>query len=77
MPRRRISASGFGVVGSGGTYAFYGLGNSAVTGTKSALVPAENGTHRTLYCVESPDCWFEDFGRGTQRYGTRRRQSKR
>ena len=27
------------------------------------MVPAADGTgHLTLYCMESPECWFEDFG---------------
>ena len=27
------------------------------------MVPAEDGNgHLTLYCMESPECWFEDFG---------------
>jgi hypothetical protein len=27
------------------------------------VVPAEDGGgHLTLYCIESPECWFEDFG---------------
>ena len=27
------------------------------------MVPAEDGNgHLTLDCVESPECWFEDFG---------------
>lgn len=27
------------------------------------MVSAEDGNgHRTLYCMESPECWFEDFG---------------
>ena len=29
---------------------------------KSAAVPGTDGTHRLLYCVESPESWFEDFG---------------
>ena len=33
-----------------------------VGGTKSAAVPHEDGSHRLLYCVESPESWFEDFG---------------
>ena len=37
-------------------------GNLTVTGTKSAVVPFPDGSRRRLYCVESPDCWFEDFG---------------
>jgi hypothetical protein len=32
-------------------------------GSKSAAVPHPDGTHRALYCVESPESWFEDFGR--------------
>ena len=30
---------------------------------KSAVVRLRNGDHRALYCMESPECWFEDFGR--------------
>jgi hypothetical protein len=33
-------------------------------GPKGAVVPHPDGTHRLLYCMESPDCWFEDFGEG-------------
>jgi hypothetical protein len=33
-----------------------------VGGTKSAAVPHDDGAHRLLYCVESPESWFEDFG---------------
>jgi hypothetical protein len=31
-------------------------------GTKSVAVPFTDGSHRRLYCMESPECWFEDFG---------------
>jgi hypothetical protein len=31
-------------------------------GTKSIAVPFSDGSHRRLYCMESPECWFEDFG---------------
>ena len=56
-----------GVVGrqedSSGNWAVYGFGNIGATGTKSAVVPAQDGNgHLTLYCMESPECWFEDFG---------------
>jgi hypothetical protein len=39
-------------------------GNLTVTGSvpKSCAVPFPDGTHRTLYCMESPEVWFEDFG---------------
>jgi hypothetical protein len=46
-------------------------GNLAVSGglivsglPKSAAVPFPDGSHRLLYCLESPDSWFEDFGFG-------------
>jgi hypothetical protein len=60
------SSSGTGVYGETGAssdYAIYGNGNFAVSGTKSAVVPAQDGRgHLTLYCMESQECWFEDFG---------------
>jgi hypothetical protein len=61
------SSTGTGVSGStgasSGNWAIYGNGNLGVSGTKSAVVPAQDGKgHLTLYCLESPDCWFEDFG---------------
>ncbi len=31
-------------------------------GPKSAVVPHRDGSLRQLYCVESPESWFEDFG---------------
>ena len=39
-------------------------GNFSVLGSKSAAVPFPDGSHRQLYCLESPDSWFEDFGFG-------------
>lgn len=39
-------------------------GNLSVLGSKSAVVPFPDGSHRQLYCLESPDSWFEDFGNG-------------
>ena len=29
---------------------------------KLAVMPFPDGTHRALYCMESPEVWFEDFG---------------
>jgi hypothetical protein len=55
--------------GLAGAYAglFYGsvvvTGNFTVVGAKSAAVPHPDGSHRRLYCVESPESWFEDFGK--------------
>jgi hypothetical protein len=68
------TAGGAAVVGAtngvAGAYAgaFYGpviIGGAftVVGGAKSAAVPHPDGTHRLLYCVESPESWFEDFGR--------------
>jgi hypothetical protein len=49
--------------------AFYGpviVGGAltVVGGPKSAAVPYPDGSHRRLYCLESPESWFEDFGTG-------------
>ncbi len=64
-----------GVVGrqtdTSGNWALFGFGNIGASGTKSAVVPVNNGSeHVTLYCVESPECWFEDFGSGQLSGGT-------
>jgi hypothetical protein len=55
--------------GVAGAYAaaFYGpviVGGAftVVGGAKSAAVPHPDGSHRRLYCLESPESWFEDFG---------------
>jgi hypothetical protein len=34
-----------------------------VNGTKSAVIRFPDGAHRLLYSLESPESWFEDFGR--------------
>jgi hypothetical protein len=36
----------------------------AFQGVKSAAVKDASGQHRLVYCVESPESWFEDFGKG-------------
>jgi hypothetical protein len=68
------TAGGAAVVGAtngvAGAYAgaFYGPvlvgGAFTVFGPKSAAVPHPDGTHRRLYCMESPESWFEDVGEG-------------
>ncbi len=74
------AAGGAAVVGAtngvAGAYAaaFYGpvvvSGDFVVVGgAKSAAVPFPDGTHRQLYCVESPESWFEDFGTAELRDG--------
>jgi hypothetical protein len=35
-----------------------------VLGDKSAAVKVDDGEYRLLYCQESPENWFEDFGEG-------------
>jgi len=39
-------------------------GNLTVSGSKSAVVDTQDYGTRTLYAVESPQNWFEDFGTG-------------
>ena len=58
-----------GIVATGRAFAGQFNGNVQVNGnftvlggSKSAAVPFPDGTHRRLYCVESPESWFEDFG---------------
>jgi hypothetical protein len=69
------TAGGAAVVGAtnnvAGAYAGAFYGPVAIQGAftvfggpKSAAVPHPDGTHRLLYCVESPESWFEDFGKG-------------
>jgi hypothetical protein len=38
-------------------------GDLQVSGAKSATVAHPDGSHRLLYALESPQSWFEDFGR--------------
>jgi hypothetical protein len=55
------------------SYAAYFVGPVAVHGDldvwgngnyKAAVVEHPDGSHRRLYCMESPESWFEDFGIG-------------
>jgi len=62
----RYAAGLFGKTVIGGSVVI--MGDVSVSGTlsataKSAVVKVPDGSHRALYCVESPECWFEDFGR--------------
>ncbi len=67
------NAIAFGsVVAGGATIAGYFngdvkiIGNYSATGTKSAAVKdKKTGEYRAMYCTESPESWFEDFGTGT------------
>jgi hypothetical protein len=50
----------------GGSCTITNGGDLACTGSKSAVVPVDNGSRMvTMYAVESPQNWFEDFGSGT------------
>jgi hypothetical protein len=60
-----FSTNGIGIVGqtnNPASFAGFFTGNVMITGTKSAVVPFPDGTQRALYCMESPEVWFEDFG---------------
>lgn len=56
-------------IGSGtGAYGVYSSGNFTCTGTKAATVKTPDGP-KELYSQESPENWFEDFGKGTIQNG--------
>lgn len=61
----------FDAIGPNGNNGLGGLcvidvnGSLLCNGSKSAVVPADNGTRNiALYAVEAPENWFEDFGSG-------------
>jgi hypothetical protein len=51
---RTLSTDGYGV---------YSAGNFVASGTKSCVVRTSRGP-TLMYCQESPENWFEDFGEG-------------
>ena len=53
-----------GAYGFGNSYGVFSQGNFAATGTKSAVVLLADHRVASLYAVESPENWFEDFGTG-------------
>jgi hypothetical protein len=56
------SANGYSGLFTGGKgVVIYGA-LTVAGGPKSAAVKGADGTLRRLYCVESPESWFEDFG---------------
>jgi len=55
------SSTSFAGVFSGPVYI---NGSMTATGAKSAAVKRSDGSHSRLYCQESPEPWFEDFGKG-------------
>jgi hypothetical protein len=56
-----VSGTGLGGRFHGGVFVD---GPLVVTGQKSSAVPQQDGSRRLLYCMESPESWFEDFGTG-------------
>jgi len=56
-----VSDTGFAGVFDGDVFVRKSL---TVIAAKSAAVPHPDGSHRRLYALESPESWFEDFGRG-------------
>ena len=74
-----FSTGNAGVVGQSGNPNSFGgfffgnvmiTGNLTVNGTKSAAVTFPDGTQRALYCMESPELWFEDFGTAKLKNGS-------
>jgi len=61
QPSGNIAVLGYNSTGSG--YGVYYSGGLAGTGTKSCIVRTSKGP-TLLYCQESPEVWFEDFGEG-------------
>jgi hypothetical protein len=67
--------AGTGIVGQGATAARFDgpvIVNGTFTiagGAKSAAVKHPDGVYRRLYCQESPEPWFEDFGTAELRNG--------
>ncbi len=61
-----INGTAVGVLGSSNSglgYGVYSSGDFAASGSKSCVIITSQGPTR-LYCQESPECWFEDFGEG-------------
>jgi len=66
-------SAGFYALGASGAAAGTFQGNVVINGSltvtgsypKSAAVQKNDGTHVRMYCQESPEPWFEDFGTGT------------
>ncbi|MBK7854803.1 MAG: hypothetical protein IPJ79_07720 [Bacteroidetes bacterium] len=58
----------YGTASGTGAYGVYAAGNFTCTGTKAATVKTPDGP-KELYSQESPENWFEDFGKGTIQNG--------
>lgn len=67
-------STGIGVLGEGSTAGRFNgdvvvHGSLTVTGAKSAASPHPDGSLRRLYALESPESWYEDFGRARLKAG--------
>jgi hypothetical protein len=62
-----VSTGGSAIVANGDVNI---TGALMVSGNKHAVVPFPDGTRRAVYCMESPECWFEDFGSGVLSEGS-------
>ena len=63
------SGTSIGVNGIGPSYGVLAQGNLGATGTKSAVVALADDRVVSLYAMESPENWFEDFGSGELKDG--------
>jgi hypothetical protein len=57
------STGTWGALGASG-YGVYYVGGLGGYGSKNCIVSTSQGPTK-LYCQESPECWFEDFGEGS------------
>jgi hypothetical protein len=69
-----VTGTTYGVYGASSSTSGYGVysfgnmrvqGNFSATGTKAAIVDTRDYGWRNLYAMESPQNWFEDFGKAT------------
>jgi hypothetical protein len=58
----------YGTASGTNAYGVYAAGNFTCSGTKAATVKTPDGP-KELYSQESPENWFEDFGKGTIQNG--------
>ena len=58
----RYGVYGYASGGESGNYGVYYSGGLGGSGTKSAIVRTNDGP-KAVYCQESPENWFEDFGK--------------
>ena len=62
-------SSNIGMFGSGGYYAVFADGNLGYTGSLTGAVALPDERVVSLYAMQSPENWFEDFGSGQLKDG--------